>query len=440
LNKPNGSKNLYDEGSHDYVFLARRVNDKDDSTVFANVYGLPKIEKKPLQSGVIDCSSGIVRAAKTLTLLYFVAPNGTRYELRDKNSQGSINNVNNCTSLAYNRGTVFTSVDGSAATFISDQPITDKLLLGDDSSFVNPTGYLNLPNGSTYRFEGGDFKWLRDKNGNIINSITSLQPDGTYASGLRDSINRELLFISSAPSTMPHIDTIKYKGFGGTDKNVYVHYDNLANALRADQSLKNTKQLFPQLLESSLAESFNPQVISKIVLADNVEYKLFYNSYGDIARLESPTGSSIEYDWKGALIGGPDEGVANGPRDQQEIIQRRVVERRTYLNNTDLAQKMVIGRLNNDPNTIITVDTLGTTSLINRVKYFYYGNPIPPLYNAQLYSFWKDGRNYETQIYGQDGTTLLSRELTAQENRPVSWLTPQDTEPANDARPTKKLL
>jgi RHS repeat-associated protein len=147
----------------------------------------------------------------------------------------------------------------------------------------------------------------------------------------------------------------------------------------------------------------------------------------------------------GALVGGPDEGIATGSRDQTQILHRRVVERRTYQNNTTMVDKMVIGRVSSDPYsvnsgpTVITVDTYGATTLKNRAKYFYHGNPLPNPYRDEIYSYWKDGFNYETQFFGQDGTTLLSRQLSAQENSPLSWLTPQDTEPANDPRLTKQV-
>jgi len=64
----------------------------------------------------------------TLTRLTFTASDGTAYELRDQQTNGQpLPIANPCSFVAPTRGTVFVTADGSAATFISDTVIPDKV-------------------------------------------------------------------------------------------------------------------------------------------------------------------------------------------------------------------------------------------------------------------------------------------------------------------------
>ena len=102
-------------------------------TGWSPIYSMGRMEMR--QGGSCDFvigtggSCGYVHR-QTLTRLTFTAPDGTEYELRDQGTNGQ---PVNATCTAYNRGTVFVTADGSAATFISDSNIFDY-------QFDNPKG------------------------------------------------------------------------------------------------------------------------------------------------------------------------------------------------------------------------------------------------------------------------------------------------------------
>jgi hypothetical protein len=77
-------------------------------------------------------------AYNSLTRFTFIAPDGTEYEFRDQ-ATGGQQKISQCSGSGFNRGTVFVTADGTAATFISDTPIYDQP--GTYTQY--PYGYLN---------------------------------------------------------------------------------------------------------------------------------------------------------------------------------------------------------------------------------------------------------------------------------------------------------
>ena len=116
-------------------------------TGWAPIYSIGRMETRQGGSRDFVLGSGgcgyIHRV--TLTRLTFIAPDGTEYELRDQASNGQPV-LATCT--AYNRGTVFVTADGSAATFISDTNIFDYQY--DNPANVPPSGYMMLRNGTRW--------------------------------------------------------------------------------------------------------------------------------------------------------------------------------------------------------------------------------------------------------------------------------------------------
>jgi hypothetical protein len=132
---------------------------------WAPVYSMGRVEMRQGGSRDFVLGSGgcgyIHRL--TLTRLTFIAPDGTEYELRDQGTNGQPV-LATCT--AYNRGYVFVTADGTAATFISDSPILDYQY--DNPANAPPSGYMILRNGTRYRVDGGKVSWMRDRNGNKL--------------------------------------------------------------------------------------------------------------------------------------------------------------------------------------------------------------------------------------------------------------------------------
>jgi hypothetical protein len=126
----------------------------------------------------------------------------------------------------------------------------------------------------------------------------------------------------------PGSDVVTYKGYGGASRTISVNYDLLQPALRSDQVLQTPKQLFPDTNGSS-STNYNPTVIKSVTLPNNRKYQLFYNSYGEVARVVLPTGGAIEYDYAAGLSDGAASGSFGGGLNGKHVY-RRVIERRLY--------------------------------------------------------------------------------------------------------------
>ncbi|HXQ68920.1 MAG TPA: hypothetical protein VN844_00410, partial [Pyrinomonadaceae bacterium] len=172
--------------------------------------------------------------SKTLSRITFSMPGGTEYELRDQQTNGQPLS-SSCTQGA-NRGKVFVTADGTAATFISDTDIIDHTsinLVGPHSFTVS--GYLMLRDGTRYRIDGGSVTWIRDRNGNMLrfaytsNSMT-----------ITDSLNRTVTVNYNVSDVAPYglCDRIVYSGFAGGQRIIRVSHTSLENVLRSGYTIK----------------------------------------------------------------------------------------------------------------------------------------------------------------------------------------------------------
>jgi RHS repeat-associated protein len=350
---------------------------------------------------------------KTLTRLTFSAPDGTEFELRDKLTDGNPATVPACATSGFSRGKVFVSAEGSAATFISDSTITDQYLVNDYGPFT-VSGYLMLSDGTRFRILNGYIQWIRDRNGNQVN-FTFQSPSGGTLTQITDSLNRQV-----TPGT-----GITFKGSGGASRSVQISTASMGTVLRTDYTLQTPAALFPQLNGSS-QNQFNPTVTSAVTLPNGKQYKFFYNNYGEVARVELPTGGAIEYDWAAGLTNSNASGAVNlgavfgGGENWQ--IYRRVIERRTYPNGgsgSSYETKMTISRpetvdLSANVQTVgyVTVDQYNSAgTLMSREKHYYFSSAGSSLksHSGVSYAGWKEGKEYKTEIFDTNGTTILRR-------------------------------
>jgi YD repeat-containing protein len=374
----------------------------------------------------------------TLTRLTFTAPDGTEYELRDQLRAGQPADNQLCNYLnPPSRGTTFVSSDGSAATFISDAPIYDQVIAPAPSE-IYPSGYLWLRDGTRFRVENGLVTSIRDRNGNKL----SFTYDGNNrVQSITDSLNRQITISrNTGPGTF---DQITYKGFAGMHRSIKINYLSLANALRSDYATTRTyKSLFPELDGSSVSQH-NPSVVSSITLPNNKEYQVKYNQYGEVARVVLPTGGAIEYDYAAGVSDGYTSGALGLGFEGSWVVYRRVIERRLYPDGgtgATYSSRTTYSR----PETYATnlgyviVDQLNNSgTLLTRSKHYFNGSPklsfgISPI----EYAGWKEGREYQTEHFASNGTTILSRSTnTWQQRAAVSWWSGNsDLAPPNDPR------
>ena len=292
------------------------------------------------RTGPVSQSCNITESfeTETVTRLTFTAGDGAEYELRDTALNGApgLTVYSFCSvGLTPNRGKVFASADGTGATFISDTDILDSE--GPMLSQFSPSGHLLMPDGSRYRIDNGRVMWIRDRNGNKI----SFQYGLGGVSKITDSFNREvnIAYGDDPATTYNDHDEITWKGFGGAVRTIKVWRTQMSSVMGLDRSvnppvpytIKTYAQLFPEM-NGSNSTTFNQQkIISAVELPDGRTYQFRYNSYGELARVELPTGGAIEYDYAAGVVGGPVSGsYGGGGQYIDKQIYRRVIERRVY--------------------------------------------------------------------------------------------------------------
>ncbi len=388
------------------------------------------------------CSQGH-QSAQTLTRLTFVTPDGTEHELVDKLTMGQPRSSFCWAGLGFARGTVFVPTNGTAMTFVSDSTIYD-YQFGTTSLY--PTGYLMMRGGTRMRIVNGRTEWVRDRNGNQV-SIT--YPTSTRMIAT-DPLGRQVIIDKNVSEAAPYglCDKVTFSGFNGVERYIRISKRNLADVLRSGFSLQTPAVLFPGL-DGSSSTNHNPQVVSAIWLPDGRSYQFRYNSYGELARAELPTGGAFEYDYAAGLVSGAASGFFYSPLLGKAQIYRRATEKRVYREGGVLEHKTTTSRTDNTTatNTTVTVDNVSSTgALLTRTKHYFFGNPAQSFDLEPLeYPKWKHGREYKTEILNTDGTTVLRRvEQTWQQPAagyewPLSQPETNDSAKANNSQITQML-
>lgn len=388
---------------------------------------------------------------KTLTRLTVTLVDGTEIELRDMPTDGDqstrmqragqpklvTKDQNGCAPNNPPRGKLFVTADGTSATFISDDNISDN---PDPSSDTTHTlsGNLFLRDGTRYRFDNNQVSWIRDRNGN---KLTFSYPAGKTI--VTDSLNRTVEVERDVTDPNDQFcvgtcDRLEYTGFGGAPRTIYVTKTKLENALRIGETPKTPKVLFPPLAGTD-STYFNPTIISSVRLPNGKQYQFKYNSYGELARVDLPSGGAIEYDWQaGDAASESDGGVIVVEETQSDYaIYRRVAERRVYENGSTLEQKMIyprVAEINNNAESTAQVETRNSGGdLLAKTKHYYHGSARQSFSQSAInYSKWREGREYKTETFDFNGTTVLRTTEQAWEQRAaVSWWTGS----ADDAPP-----
>ena len=375
----------------------------------------------------------------------FTGPDGTEYELRDVISDGAPQPVNvNVVpgqQRFFLRGSVFATKDGTSATFVACLPDGTLLPYYDEGGNFDPTlpfGYLMLRDGTRYRIDAGLVTWMQDRNGNRINFFYNSQdpfghPDGRVTR-IVDSLNRQINIAYDVNAGAPYgvCDQLTFSGFGGAQRTIRVSKTNMSNALRSGFVIRTTRQLFPMIAGSD-SGPFNPGVTSAVWLPDGRSYRFYYNDYGELARVELPTGGAMEYDWAAGAENSEPGGSLGG-----SIIYRRVMEKRVYANGgtgTAYESRTTFSRLVTD---VVDVKEYGSgPAALTTTRHYIHGNDLPPSSLAFFsYNSWLDAKEYKTESLDSDGTTVLQRVEHTFFQQPPSWWGQADPEhaPSNNPR------
>lgn len=361
----------------------------------------------------------------TLTILTFKTPDGSQVELRDKAHGGRPLPANPCNSSTDQqpRGRVFTSTDGSSITFVSDAEIRD---YWQYSEFA-PTGYLMMRDGTRYRIVTGRVKWMRDRNGNQLDFTYEIENQYGVSGRVvlvTDSLGRQVT-ISYRSDTQAY-DQISFAGTNGEPRTIRV---GGTPSLRSDYQPLTWAQAFSELNGTSQwTGGPGASGPSYVELPDGRRYRFFYNQYGELARVELPTGGAYEYDWA-AGYGGPGSGAYANHSDGGGGVYRRITARRVYANGgTGGAYDSKMAASRNGAVTTVKQYAPGDV-LLARSDHHYYGDPSYVPSSPLTFPDWKDGLEYQTDLFATNETTLLRRVVNNWQPRAAAsggtgWQTP----------------
>jgi len=376
-----------------------------------------------------QCYSGLTEEYwafnSTVTRLFLIDPDGTEHEMRDVQTNGApLNSTSYCYLLGNppqgpSRGTKFVSVDGSGATAIFDSSVKDGTR-ADSPYPVMPSGWLLLKDGRRMRLSGD--VGMRDRNGNI------------FLPG-KDSLNRTIGGEFAADANCPGYsgqsmtcEAYSHKGFpNGTERKIWI------------SKISSTEK--------------------RLYLPNGLYYKFTYNSYGDLARLDLPTGGSIEYDY-GPGLEGPQPGCGTDfpPGYPQGCmpgtygfagsegyhVYRRVTVRRLYREGHVLESYQTFSKpeyfdssyFSHNNGYVDKSQYDADDHLLSRERHYFYGSPNDS-FNMINYGYisWRSGREYRSDFYDASSNLLRKTETTWEQRDTVGWWTGgSDTAPQNDPR------
>src|SRR5258706_69989 len=352
------------------------------------------------------CPIGTNFWGAALTRITFTAADGTEYELRDQQLFGQPKTWpgTSCSSQGPLRGKTFISGGGDSVTFVSDDDVYDNW--GAYPQTFYPSGYLMFPDGTRYRVVEGKVSRIRDRNGN---EVTFDYDTSNQLILITDSLGRHV-DISYSPLV------ITFKGFGGATRTVQISSAFTSDTLRPCRpdpgyqcyTPQTFKQLFPTL-DGSSSTIFSTLGASALTLPDGIrQYRFYYNNYGELARVDLPTGGVIGYDY---ASGNPNDstGVVIGDvlGVSEKALYRRLVERRVDAGGVTLQSKTTYS-IGTDPTIVDQLNSVGT--LLSREKHYFYGDPKASFFTtANAYPVWNEGREYKTLGFDSNGTTELRR-------------------------------
>ena len=353
-------------------------------------------------------------------------PDRTEIELRDAKTSGKpvYTTLQPNPSVGYDRGKVFSSVDGAAATFILPAGVADNVLLPGGTT--NPSGTLLLRDGSRLDVAEALITKMTDRNGNQITASYANSRVTAITSGTETVT---FTYNGASDTCIGMFDEITYPGASQATKKIRINFKKLDQILGQDGAgtayqIKNPSQLFaapgavatPNVWGASTTTAFNKCFVSDVQLPNGRSYNFKYNSHGMLVRVELPAGGAFEYEYEPSLAS------ATSPGDTPVVLVKMPVkEKRVYRSSTAgaaLDSKTVFqeGLTAENYTDVKTYAGDGTTILSWTRHYFYNRNDSST--RSTLFPGWQDFKEYKTEELDASGN-VLRRTEQVHEQRPV---------------------
>ncbi|MFN7932150.1 MAG: hypothetical protein U0R19_02415 [Bryobacteraceae bacterium] len=351
----------------------------------------------------------------TFTHFVFREPDGTERSLFPANgtSAGGDYTCESLPSARPIRGKLFVAHDDSGIRFESsrvedfqDDWDPNLYLTGAHFNPRDANGVLYYPDGTRYMIVDGTVRSIVDRNGNktTLNYI----PETFVLQTVTDSSGRVTTFdynVTPCPATECH--TVNFKDEGGTYRTIRLQFKPLGQVFRSD--VPSVPTVF-QEVGGGFTVTY-PLMLAQVDLPNGSSWKLFYNEYGEFAKVVLPSGGAIEYDHGQGFASLFNEGIfASGMVLNQlhrtyeslstetltptapwrPFVYRRLLERRSY----DTAYSTNEGS---------TKRPLGTFAL--RTEYPKFETALVPRYtDALLSDFTISTTDVQEKMYDGDGT------------------------------------
>jgi RHS repeat-associated protein len=381
-----------------------------------------------------NCQGTNAAFAHRLTTVTFAMPGGSSVTFYDQINDGKVMAGGACGATnGPTRGNVFVSRDGSGMTFISDTNLEDKWIAERE----NPSGTVFTKTGVKYRIDTGFVTGITDRQGNTITFTYSNGPENYTAT---DSLGRQIQ-LTTVVSNFYAEQFITSKGSNGVTRTIKIGKSGI-NGLRSDYPGDLTySQAFPEL---NGAQRYSGLIRegegNQVELPNGRKYRFFYNQYGDLARVELPTGGAYEYDWESGFNNSGSGAFSSGSNGTVGFIYRSVVEKRTYDNGgsgVNYTSKTNISKAIYDSWTtpIRVREYMGDNATpISRTDHYYYGDVFYGMMVSEPFypESWESGKEYKTEVFSGDGTQLLRRNEQLWQARTFttwSWGTTQGKDP-----------
>ena len=396
----------------------------------------------------ITCGNGTSIGSNLSTFLVFSDQNGSEHTLYDTSTYGYPSAGLNCPNppQPINRGTEFTSTDGSNLVYVSNADIHDA-----DPTGPPLNGHLYFGNGRAYEITGGLVTQIRDRNGNL--TTLSYENQGTLGQvddidthrllSVVDPLGRPATITYQSSGLLAGCTTITYAG-----KTYQICQEPLGTLTEIENAIKAAGQTTPAWLVGTIRPDFigtggtslsalsallassnlpigtgstwQPTVISSLKLPNQQSYSFLYDALGDLAQITLPTGGAILYDYAwtpGVNPSGTGQLDALGVYPSYTAYYR-LHQRRTYQNATDsLPQQQVVYTTQTlNSNELVTVtheDSNGNSLKIEQHTF----NSAPELEVGSNYTHpfgfptWSDGLEILSQEFSPGNTATPLRSV-----------------------------
>jgi YD repeat-containing protein len=361
--------------------------------------------------------NGVTTSAFTATL-----PDRSEIELRDAPSNGKPDFPSALTGK--NRGRIFMSMDGSAASFIPAGDVVDQVAL--PPGVLDANGWLYTKDGTRMRIESGRPTSIVDRNGNLT---TAVYDSYGRTISVTDSNGKATTISYGTGTNCTACDEIQYPGTDGTTHSIIVRHQPLSapGMLRSGFTVKKHSELFtnpgvstPNTWGPSTDTDVDPSLPYEVVLPNGRKYTFQYNSHGLVAAITLPTGGKFEYDYI-FVVEGTDAPVDGGSY-RNFLVKSKVTEKRIFTNAADTTPESTI-QFSEPPaipnSTEVKHVTGSNGAVLQWTRHHLLARSNGPTRTTSAPS-WKESREWKTEELDASGSVVRTIEKTWVQREPDS--------------------